>query len=95
MFTIRAKFPANYAIPPHQHPTDEKVSVKAGGPLSYGMGDKLDKANAGTLEKGYHVNLGAKMNHWAFTTEPVEIEITAMGPFAITYADPKDDPRNK
>ena len=30
-----------------------------------------------------------------FPTEPVEIEITAMGPFAITYADPKDDPRNK
>ena len=94
-FTIRAKFPANYTVPPHSHPTDEKVSVKSGGPLSYGMGDKLDKANVGTLEKGYHVTLGAKMNHYAFTTEPVEIEITAMGPFGITYADPKDDPRNK
>ena len=85
-FTIRAKFPANYTVPPHSHPTDEKVSVKSGGPLSYGMGDKLDKANVGTLEKGYHVTLGAKMNHYAFTTT---------GPFAITYADPKDDPRNK
>ena len=95
MFTIRAKFPADYAIPPHQHPTDEKVSVKSGGPLSYGMGDKADRANAGTVEKGYHINLGAKMNHWAFTTAPTEVEITAMGPFAITYADPKDDPRNK
>src|SRR5689334_19970538 len=27
MFTIRAKLPANYAVPPHHHPTDEKVSV--------------------------------------------------------------------
>ena len=46
MFTIRAKLPANYAVPPHHHPTDEKVSVKSGGPLSYGMSDKLDKAKA-------------------------------------------------
>ena len=35
------------------------------------------------------------MNHWVFNTDPTEIEITAMGPFAITYADPKDDPRNE
>jgi hypothetical protein len=94
-FTVRVKMPANYAVPPHHHPTDEKVSVKSGGPLSYGMGDKVDKANAGTLEKGYHVTLGANMNHWVFNTDPTEIEITAVGPFAITYADPKDDPRNK
>ena len=35
----------------------------------------------------------AGMNHWVFTTVPTEIEVSAMGPFAITYADPKDDPR--
>ena len=93
-FTIRARFPANYTVPPHNHPTDEKVSVKSGGPMAYGMGDKMDKANAGSLEKGYHITMGAKMNHWVTTTAPTEIEITAMGPFAITYADPKDDPRN-
>jgi hypothetical protein len=93
-FTIRARLPANYTVPPHNHPTDEKVSVKSGGPLSYGMGDKLDKANAGSVEKGYHVTMAAKMNHWAFTTDPAEIEVTAMGPFAITYVNPADDPRN-
>lgn len=93
-FTIRARLPANYVVPPHQHPTDEKVSVKSGGPLSYGMGDKMDKANAGSLEKGYHITMGAKMNHWVSTTDATEIEISGMGPFAITYVDPKDDPRN-
>ena len=93
-FTIRAKLPANYAVAPHHHPTDEKVSVKSGGPLAYGMGDQVDKSNAGSLEKGYHVTLVANMNHWASTTAPTEIEITAMGPFGITYANPADDPRN-
>ena len=93
MFTIRAKLPANYTIPPHHHPTDEKVSVKSGGPLAYGMGDKIDQGSAGSLENGYHVTLGANMNHWASTTAPTEIEVTAMGPFAITYVNPADDPR--
>jgi hypothetical protein len=93
-FTIRAKLPANYTVPPHHHLTDEKVSVKSGGPLAYGMGDKINQSSAGSLEKGYHVTLGANMNHWASTTAPTEIEVSAMGPFSIVYADPKDDPRN-
>ena len=93
MFAVRIQFPANYSIPPHSHPTDELVTVKSGGPLAYGMGETMDKANAGSLEKGYHVNLMAKMNHWAATTAPTEVEVKAMGPFAITYANPADDPR--
>jgi len=94
MFTIRTKLPANYTVPPHHHLTDEKVSVKSGGPMAYGMGDKINQSNAGSLEKGYHVTLGANMNHWASTTAPTEIEVSAMGPFSIVYVDPKDDPRN-
>src|SRR3954453_17203978 len=63
-FVIRAKFPAGYAVPPHHHPGDEVVRVMDSGTLSYGMGDKLDKANAGSLTKGYHVTMMAGMNHW-------------------------------
>ena len=92
-FIVRLKFPADFAVPPHSHPGDEVVRVVSGGPLHYGMGDKLDMANSGSLEKGYHVTLEAKMNHWAATTAPTEIEVSAMGPFAITYANPADDPR--
>jgi hypothetical protein len=95
MFVIRAKLPANYTIAPHHHPTDEKVSVKAGGPLAYGMGDKIDQSSAGSLQKGYHVTMTSGMNHWASTTAPTEIEVSGMGPFAIVYVDPKDDPRTK
>jgi hypothetical protein len=96
MFTIRARLPANYVVPPHQHPTEEKVSVLSGGPFSYGMGDKIDRAAAGSIDKGYHVTMQAGMNHWASTGDAATtIQITAMGPFAITYANPKDDPRTK
>ena len=96
MFTIQAKLPANYVIAPHNHPTDEVVRVVSGGPFAYGMGDKADRSAAGSLEKGYHVTLGAGMNHWAATGDtPTTISITAMGPFAITYVNPADDPRKK
>lgn len=93
-FVVRGKLPANYTVPPHHHPTDEKVSLKSGGPLAYGMGDKINQSNAGSLEKGYHVTLQANMNHWVTTSAPTEIEVSGMGPFQITYVDPKDDPRN-
>ena len=43
MFAVRIQLPANYKIAPHSHPTDEIVSVKSGGPLSYGMGDTMDQ----------------------------------------------------
>lgn len=93
-FVVRLKFPANYTVPPHHHPTDETVRVMGAGTLAYGMGDKVDKSNAGSLGKGYHVTMQAGMNHWASTTDPVEIQVSGAGPFAITYVDPKDDPRN-
>src|SRR5437764_8099852 len=71
-FAVRIRFPANYTVPPHHHPADEKVSVKSGGPLTYGMGDKVNPASAGTLTKGYHVTLAAGMNHWASAAAATE-----------------------
>lgn len=92
MFTIRAKLPVNYAVPPHWHPTDEKVTLVS-GKLAYGMSGQLDKANAQALAQGGSVVMKAKMNHWVFTGDGAEIEVSATGPFAITYVNPRDDPR--
>ena len=92
-FTLRIKMPANYTVAPHHHPGDETVRVLDAGTLNYGMGDKLDKANAGSLTKGSHVTMQAGMNHWVFTTDPVEIQVDGKGPFQIVYSDPKDDLR--
>ena len=95
MFKIQIKMPANYAVPPHHHPTDEVVRVRS-GTLNYGMGDKMDKGNAGQLtDPKTHVTMQSGMNHWVFTTEPTLVEVSAMGPFAITYANAADDPRTK
>jgi len=93
MFTIRLKFPANYAVPPHHHPTDELVTVIE-GQMSIGMGDTLDRAKAATLNQAGYVALPANMNHYAFTGSGATIQITSHGPFQIIYVNPADDPRS-
>ena len=95
MFKVQIKMPAGYAVPAHHHPTDEIVRVRSGR-LNYGMSDKLDKSNAGTLsDPATHVTMKAGMNHWVFTTDGALVEVSGMGPFQIVYVDPKDDPRKK
>jgi quercetin dioxygenase-like cupin family protein len=92
-FKIQIKMPAGYAVPAHHHPGDEVVRVRS-GTLNYGMGDKLDKSNAGTLtDPKTHVTMHAGMNHWVFTNDGALVEVTGTGPFQIVYANPKDDPR--
>ena len=74
--TVRLKFPANYAIPAHSHPTDEHVVIVRGA-LTFGMGDKLTKTASGnkTLGVGGFALMPANMNHFAFTTA-AETEIS-------------------
>jgi hypothetical protein len=93
-FTVQIKMPADYAIPAHWHPTDEHVTVVR-GKVGYGMSDKLDRAKAKMLATGGKLTMKAKHNHWVFTKGPATVQVSAMGPFQITYADPKDDPRKK
>src|SRR5262245_22805037 len=65
-YTVRLKFPSNYAIPAHSHPTDENVAIVS-GTFSLGMGDKLDKAAAGNrkLTAGGYAMAPSGMNHYA------------------------------
>ena len=91
-FTIRLKMPANYSVPAHWHPTDEKVSVVS-GKLAYGMSDRLNRTSAQGLNAGESVIMKAKMNHWVLTADGAEIEVGGTGPFKITYVNAADDPR--
>jgi quercetin dioxygenase-like cupin family protein len=94
MFTVQLKMPADYAVPPHSHPTSEVVKVVS-GKVHYGMSDTLDMAKAKTLTASHTVTMKAKMHHWVHAAAPATVQVSGMGPFAITYVDPKDDPRNK
>ena len=94
LFTIRATMPAGYKIPAHWHPSTEHVTVIE-GTLYIGMGEKTDESKATALTAGGFASLPAKMGHFAFSKDGTTIQVHAMGPFAITYYNPSDDPRPK
>jgi quercetin dioxygenase-like cupin family protein len=94
-YTIRLKFPANYTIPAHSHPTDENVVVVSGA-VTFGMGDKLIKSTTHnrTLTVGGFALMPADMNHFAYTTQESTIILFGQGPVEFKYVNPADDPRS-
>jgi len=92
-YTVRLKFPANYAIPAHSHPTDEHVVVVSGA-LYMGMGDKLDKKAGHALGAGGFALMPADANHFAYTKGTTTIVLYGQGPVEFKYVNPADDPRN-
>jgi quercetin dioxygenase-like cupin family protein len=92
-YVIRAKLPAGYKIPAHTHPTDENVTIISGS-FHFGMGDKFDAKKGETLHAGGFFRAAAGMQHYAWASAPTIIQVHGVGPFAITYVNPVDDPRN-
>ncbi|MFN7983698.1 MAG: cupin domain-containing protein [Vicinamibacterales bacterium] len=94
-YSVRLKFPANYMVPAHSHPTDENVVVVTGA-VTFGMGDKLMKTGAmnKTVSVGGYFLASAGMNHYAYTTQESTIVLYGQGPVEFTYVNPADDPRN-
>jgi len=90
-FVIRVKMPAGYKIPAHHHPTDEYVTVISGD-FSLGIGDKLDETKSAYLTVGGFAMAPAQMNHFAWTKSGAVVQISADGPFTMTYVNPADEP---
>ena len=90
----RLRMPAGYKIAAHWHPTDEHVTVM-NGTFSVGMGESFDKAALKDLPAGGYVLLPAEMRHYAMAKTAATVQITAQGPFALTYVNPADDPSKR
>jgi hypothetical protein len=93
-FVIRAKLPDGYKIMPHFHPTDESITVLS-GTFAVGMGDTWTDSSMTSLKAGEFARMPKMMHHYAGSKGETVIQIHGTGPFAITYVNPKDDPRKK
>ena len=93
-FTMRAKFPDEYKIAPHWHPTDENVIVLQ-GTLMLGLGEKADQTAAREMPVGSYGLMPKGMRHFAMAKGDTIIQIYGIGPFEINYVNAADDPRNK
>ena len=93
-FALRVKLPEGYSIPPHTHPADEVVTVLS-GTFRLGMGETADQSKAQPLPAGSFFALSPGTAHYVFTDEETVIQINTVGPWGLTYINPKDDPRQK
>jgi len=93
-YVVRVKMPAGYTVPPHTHPADENVTVLS-GTVHFAMGGKLDKSKGDDVHAGGFFRAEQGMQHYAWSPRGAVIQVHGMGPFAITYVNPADDPRNK
>jgi len=93
VFTVRLEMPPGYTIRPHFHPTDEHVTVIR-GTLVLGMGDSVRTRGAHALTAGGFITAKALEHHFAVARGRTVVQVHGEGPFAITYVNPKDDPRN-
>ena len=91
-FTVELRMPDGYRIPPHFHPTEETVEVKA-GTFNYGMGDAFDAAKTKPMKVGEKGTIPAKMHHYASAQGSTTVAVTSTGPFALTYVNAADDPQ--
>ena len=94
LYVVRLKMPAGYKIMPHWHPTDEHVTVIS-GTFALGMGDNLDPKSMTKLPAGGYALLPAEMHHYAMASSACIVQVHGMGPFALTYVHPEDDPSTK
>jgi quercetin dioxygenase-like cupin family protein len=91
-FAVRAKFPDGYRVPPHWHPTVERVVVIQGS-LGLGMGDKFDEAAGQELPVGSYASMPKGVRHYAWAIGETVVQISGVGPFEVIYVNAADDPR--
>lgn len=93
-FTVRFKFPADYRIPPHWHPADQRITVIA-GTLNIRLEDRLASPYEKILPIGSFAMMPAKSIYVAWTEEKTIIQIHGFGPWRTNYVSPLDDSREK
>jgi quercetin dioxygenase-like cupin family protein len=94
LFTYRVKIPDGYQIAPHFHPADEHLTVLS-GTFNMGMGDRLDPTATKPMPAGSFMVMPKGTHHFAWARGETVVQVHAIGPWAITYVNPADDPRKR
>jgi hypothetical protein len=93
-FVIRAQVPAGYRVPPHWHPTIENLTILT-GTVALGMGETWDDRALTELPPSGYAVMPAESRHFFLAKTAATFQIHGVGPFAITYVNAADDPRQK
>lgn len=91
-FVLRLRYHGKSRIPPHWHPNDEHITVLS-GTFRIGMGTSGDEHATTALAAGAYAFVAAKMAHYAWADADTTVQVHGIGPFAINYVNPADDPK--
>jgi quercetin dioxygenase-like cupin family protein len=92
--TIQLSMPDGYRMPPHFHPTDERVEVKQ-GTLLVGMGDRLDAGKTMALTTGDTIVAPAGFHHYSIARGTTVVSVRFIGPYTITCVHSYQAPRRR
>ena len=90
----RSKLPKGYRVPPHTLSKAGLFTVIS-GTFHIGMGEKADPSKARAMPPGSFIALAPGTPHFVSVDEETVVQLNNIGPWEITYSDPKEDPRRK
>jgi quercetin dioxygenase-like cupin family protein len=94
LFSMRFKLPKGYRVPPHTLSKAGLFTVIS-GTFRIGMGERDDRSKAKAMPAGSFIALAPGTPHFVAVDEETVVQLNNIGPWVITYIDPKDDPRQK
>jgi quercetin dioxygenase-like cupin family protein len=92
LFSMRFKLPKGYRVPPH---SKAGLFTVISGTFRMGMGEKADPSKAKAMPAGSFIALAPGTPHFVAVDDETVVQLNNIGPWVITYIDPKDDPRRK
>jgi quercetin dioxygenase-like cupin family protein len=93
LFSMRFKLPKG-RVAPHTLSKAGLFTVIS-GTFRIGMGEKVDSSKAKAMPAGSFIALAPGTPHFVAVDEETVVQLNNIGPWVITYIDPKDDPRQK
>jgi len=91
LFSMRFKLPKGYRVPPHTLSKAGLFTVIS-GTFRIGMGEKADPSKAKAMPAGSFIALAPGTPHFVSVDEETVVQLNNIGPWVITYIDPKEDP---
>ena len=92
-YVVRVKVPRGVKLMPHRH-REDRVYTVVSGVFYIGLGDRFDADRLEAYPPGSVIILPGETSHfhWARSGEYIT-QVTAIGPLALEYVTPDDDPR--
>jgi quercetin dioxygenase-like cupin family protein len=93
LYVFRLRVPSGHRVLPHAHPEDRVYTVLK-GLFPFGFGETFDSERLEEFPEGSVVYVPAGRNHFqGGASTGYEVQITGIGPTAVSYARNEDDPR--